>query len=73
MLTLTTYTWRGKTYKTNAGLFRATIKAYPGTSQSFDKDAMYLRERGGIAKRFKRSFDAQHNSIIADQFDIETL
>lgn len=65
---LSTYTWRGRTYKTISGLFRAVEKLYRtpgGYGMNFEANAMCLRPRSGPTLRFLRTFDPSGNSIIA--------
>jgi hypothetical protein len=67
---LSTYTWRGKTYKTITGLFKKIGSIYHtpgGYGMNFEADAMCLRPRTGPMLRFRRTFDADHNSVIADE------
>jgi hypothetical protein len=67
---LGTYTWRGKTYKTIAGLHDRALKYYPRCSVSFDKDNFVVRGRNAektVYLYFNRTFDTNGNSIIATE------
>lgn len=67
---LSSYIWRGKTYKTLRGLHTAALKVYPHCALSFDADAMVLRFRHPdrtYAMTFARTFDEAHNSVIASE------
>lgn len=63
MIGLQTYTWRGKTYKTIAGLHNAMRKLWPGTGMSFCEKRCYLRD-DAHEYAFNRKFDTRGNSII---------
>ena len=71
MTQLSTYTWRGKTYRTLRGLHNKVWKTHgEGASLSFGRDQMVVRIprpiRGGYDEvHYPRTFDAEHNSVIA--------
>jgi hypothetical protein len=65
-LTLPTYTWRGKTYRSLGGLCRAVEKRHPGGAVSFGPQNMFVRVVG-LEFSYKRRFIDCTDSLIADE------
>lgn len=64
------YTWRGKTYKSFRGLFKAINARHPGCFISFDKDTMYIRNR---KTGFGCKYPVKRNHPIANEIASEPL
>lgn len=65
-MTFSTYTWRGKTYKTLSGLCRAVMKVHANGAISFGEHEMHVRimnTRATVVYDVTRTPD---NNLVAD-------
>lgn len=70
MFELTPYQWRGRTYKTVSGLFRAVAKTYPHASMSFGETEMHVKvkrsEEGQMRDRMNSCAVRTHTTYVFD-------
>lgn len=67
-LSLPTYEWRGRTYKSLRGLHNAVKKAHPGCGLSFEEHFMVAIYPSGSAYRYRRRFRNNSHSDIAENY-----